>query len=186
MKQIYGMAALLAVMAAGCSQKPKTTVEEDQQRVLQIDSVDTHSGVQRMKVMQTEADFKLGSRSLHAVIVREPDDDAPQVKSDVGTYVDNKVTLRLTRDGAAWVNRTLHKSDFAAHVSGESYASHFLFEGMVYDEERTAAEHLPVFAASISVPMTDLYIPFIVRVSNGGEISISRDEDMDVLPEIEE
>jgi len=49
MKQIYGMAALLAVMAAGCSQKPKTTVEEDQQRVLQIDSVDTHSGVQRMK-----------------------------------------------------------------------------------------------------------------------------------------
>jgi hypothetical protein len=34
--------------------------------------------------------------------------------------------------------------------------------------------------------MTDLYIPFIVRVSNGGEISISRDEDMDVLPEIEE
>jgi hypothetical protein len=57
---------------------------------------------------------------------------------------------------------------------------------MVYDDERSAAEHLPVFAASISVPLTDLYIPFVVRVSAGGDVQITRDEDMDVLPDVED
>jgi hypothetical protein len=107
------------------------------------------------------------------------------VKSEVGTYVDNKVTLTMTRDGAAWVKRTIRKSAFAA-ITGQNYAAHFIFEGMVYDEERSTVENAPVFAASISVPLTDLYIPYIVRITSAGDVQIVRDEDMDVLPEIDD
>jgi hypothetical protein len=81
------------------------------------------------------------------------------------------------------VNRTLHKSDFAA-LTGEAYARHFILEGMVYDEERSNTEKMPVFAASICVPMSDLYIPFVVRVTAGGDVQVVRDEDMDVLPDV--
>jgi hypothetical protein len=185
MKHIYGMMAVLALTLTACGGKQKPTAEEEQQRILQIDSVDAHSGIQRMKVTHYEDDVTLGNRRLHISLTREPDDDAATVKSEVGTYADNRVTLRITRDGAAWVSRTLRKSDFGSLVGGESYARHFILEGMVYDADRTRAERLPAFAASISVPLSDLYIPFIVRVTAGGDVQIVRDEDMDVVPEID-
>jgi hypothetical protein len=181
------MMAVLALSVTACGGKQQLTVEEEQQRVLQIDSVDAKSGIQRMKTTHYEEDITLGSRKFHVAVTREPDDEAPAVKSDVGTFVDNKVSLRLTRaDGTQWVSRSFRKSDFGALAGSESYARHFILEGMVYDDERSAAEHLPVFAASISVPLTDLYIPFVVMVSAGGDVQITRDEDMDVLPDVED
>ena len=186
MKHIYGIAVACGLLVSSCGGKKTATVEEEQQRVLQIDSVDAASGVQRMKVSQYNEDVTIGGRAYHIAITREPDDAAPTVKSEVGTYVDNKVTLRISRaDGSEWVNRTVRKSDFAA-IMGDSYTRHFILEGLVYDEERTQNENRPVFATSISVPMTDLYIPFIARVNASGQLEIVRDEDMDVLPQIDE
>jgi hypothetical protein len=186
MKYIYGIMAALALLTTSCGGKQKATVEEEQQRVLQIDSVDTQSGLQRMKTSQYDEDVKLGTHSFHLSITRQPDDQAATVRSEVGTFADNQVTLRITRDGAQWVTRTLHKTDFAAYAGGEAYARHFILEGMVYDEDRTLSEKQPVFAASICVPLSDLYIPFVVRVTAAGDVQISRDEDMDVLPNLEE
>jgi hypothetical protein len=184
MKHIYGLAVVMAMMTTACGGKHQATAEEEQQRILQIDSVDAASGLQRMKVSQFDEQVKIAARDLHITLTRQPDENAPTVKSEVGTYVDNQVTLRITRaDGSQWVNRTLHKSDFAA-LTGEAYARHFILEGMVYDEERSNTEKMPVFAASICVPMSDLYIPFVVRVTAGGDVQVVRDEDMDVLPDI--
>ena len=41
-------------------------------------------------------------------------------------------------------------------------------------------------AASVSYPMTDLYVPFSLLISQDGKLSISMDEDMGALPFLEE
>jgi hypothetical protein len=49
-------------------------------------------------------------------------------------------------------------------------------EGLVFDK---AEGDWLEFAASVSHPQTDEYIPLIVRLSRMGEISIKRDSQMD-------
>jgi hypothetical protein len=59
-------------------------------------------------------------------------------------------------------------------------------EGLVFDDVRTAENKEITLAASVSYPMTDLYIPFILVVSQDGKLSISKDEDMGVINFLEE
>ena len=53
-----------------------------------------------------------------------------------------------------------------------------MLEGLVYDDVRSAEKKEITLAASVSYPMTDLYIPFVLVVSQDGKLSISKDEDM--------
>ena len=59
-------------------------------------------------------------------------------------------------------------------------------EGLVFDDMKTAENKQITLAASVSYPMTDLYIPFTIVVSQEGKMSLSKDEDMGELTPIDE
>ena len=96
----------------------------------------------------------------------------------MGLFVDNSIQVKITRDnGTTLFDKAFTKNDFAAYLP-EKYLKRSVLEGLVFDDVRSAEKKEIVLAASVSYPMTDLYIPFILVVSQDGRLSISKDEDM--------
>ena len=61
-----------------------------------------------------------------------------------------------------------------------------VLEGLVFDDVRTAEKKEITLAASVSYPMTDLYVPFTLVVTQDGKLSISKDESMGEMVSPEE
>lgn len=106
------------------------------------------------------------------------DTSLPTVLDGNQKYYDNKITLRITRkDGSEFFNRTFTKGDFAAYI-GENYKKNGALTGIVYD--RTEGDVL-FFAASVGSPdkSSDDFIPLVLKLSRFGEVSISKDTQLD-------
>ena len=67
------------------------------------------------------------------------------------------------------------KSTFDAQLD-DDYRQTGILEGLVFD--KVDGNNL-VFAGSVSHPQTDEYIPLVVTVSNFGNVTIKRDDQMD-------
>ena len=177
MKQIYIIALLLVGLMASCKSDKKDTAEENK-RMFQLESVDEHSGLQRMQVSRINQTIECKGKKFQLTVERKPDESLPHVKSDMGLFMDNSIKVKITRDnGTALFEKRFTKNDFAAYLS-EKYLKRSILEGLVFDDVRTDAKKEITLAASVSYPMTDLYIPFILVVSQDGKLSISKDEDM--------
>ena len=177
MKQISILAILLLGILTGCGSSQKDTKEE-QQRMFQLESVDENTGLQRMQVSRIKQDIACRGKKFQLSVERTPDDKLPHVKSDMGLFVDNSIKVKITREnGTALFEKTFTKNDFAAHLPAK-YLKRSVLEGLVFDDVRTNENKELTLAASVSYPMTDLYIPFILVVSQDGKLSISKDEDM--------
>jgi len=177
MKQIYLVAMLAMGMLTGCGSNKKD-IKEETQRMFQLENVDEDSGLQRMQVSRIQQEISCRGKNFRLSVERVPDDKLPQVQSDMGTFVDNSIKVKLTRDnGTVLLEKTFTKNDFAAYLP-DKYLKRSVLEGLVFDDVRTAEKKEITLAASVSYPMTDLYIPFILVVSQDGNLSISKDEDM--------
>ena len=111
-------------------------------------------------------------------VERTPADDLPKVKSDMGLFADNRISVKITRsDGSVLFTRTFTKSDFASYLP-ESYLKRSVLEGIVFDDVTTSEKNEITLAGSVCYPMSDLYIPFKVTVDQSGKMSIRKDEDM--------
>ena len=120
------------------------------------------------------------------MVERVPSDDLPRVKSDMGLFADNKIKVKITREsGTALFEKTFTKNDFASFLT-EKFLANSVLEGLVFDDVRTDEKKEITLAASVSYPMTDLYIPFTIVVSQEGKMSLSKDEDMGELTPIDE
>ena len=99
------------------------------------------------------------------------------VKDEIGQqFVDNCITLVVSRqDGSKFYSHKFTKKDFDKYLD-DDYRKTGILEGLVFD--KTDGDWLE-FAASVSHPQTDEYIPLIVRLSRMGELSIKRDSQMD-------
>lgn len=185
MKQIYIIAALVMTFLTGCKNDNKTSKEEVKQ-MFQIESVDENTGLQRMQVSRINQDFSCKGKNFKLSIERVPSDELPRVKSDMGLFVDNTIKVKITREnGSTLFEKTFTKSDFAGHLS-EKYLKRSVLEGLVFDDVRTNEKKEITLAASVSYPMTDLYVPFTLVISQDGKLSILMDEDMGALPFLEE
>lgn len=185
MKRIYIIAALVAVCLTGCK-NDKKNAQEEVKRMFQIESVDENTGLQRMQVSRVNQEFSCRGKKYRLSVERTPSDDLPRVKSDMGLFADNIIKVRITREnGGTLFEKTFTKKDFAAHLS-ERYLSRSVLEGLVFDDVRTDEKKEITLAASVSYPMTDLYVPFTLVVSQDGKLSISMDEDMGTVPFTEE
>ena len=177
MKQITIMAALVMACMTGCTSDKKAAQEEVKQ-MFQLESVDENSGLQRMQVSRIRQEIACKGKKFQLAVERTPDDKLPHVKSDMGLFVDNSIQVKITRDnGTTLFDKAFTKNDFAAYLP-EKYLKRSVLEGLVFDDVRSAEKKEIVLAASVSYPMTDLYIPFILVVSQDGRLSISKDEDM--------
>ena len=177
MKQVYIIAALVLGLMTGCSGNKKDAHEEAKQ-MFQIERVDENSDLQKMQVSRINQEIACKGKKFKLSVERVPDGNLPHVKSNMGLFMDNSIRVKIAREnGTTLFEKKFTKGDFAAYLPAK-YLKRSVLEGLVFDDVRTNEKKEITLAASVSYPMTDLYIPFIVVVSQDGRLSISKDEDM--------
>lgn len=185
MKQISIIAALILGVMTSCGSDNKDAKEEAK-RMFQVESVDENSGLQRIQVSHIQQEIACKGKKFQLTVDRTPDEKLPHVKSDMGLFMDNSIKVKIAHEnGKTLFEKTFTKKDFASYLP-EKYLKRSVLEGLVFDDVRTAEKKEITLAASVSYPMTDLYIPFTLVVSQNGSLSISKDEDMGEMTFLEE
>jgi len=110
-------------------------------------------------------------------VTRTPNDSLPMVKDETGQqFVDNIIKLRVLRaDGSVAISKVFTKDMFVQYIDA-NYRKAGILEGLVFDEVDGSELE---FAASVSLPQTDEYIPLEVKINNYGNVRIERDSQMD-------
>ena len=174
MKKVICILGLsLSFIAAACSSKGGSAKEIS--NITGMDSVDA-DGLQRMQVSTVETRINFKDKEYRSVVSRMPDETLPHVTNDMGDiYVDNKITLKLTRSGETVLNKKFTKADFASVVELD-FLKKSILEGLVFDK---TTSHGIVYAASVCYPQTDLYVPLSIIVTPDGKMSIERVESLE-------
>ncbi len=113
------------------------------------------------------------------------DESLPLATDGAAKYYDNRVSLRIMRaDGSEFFKRTFAKTDFEKYVDNIYYKSGALL-GIVYVE---TSDNVLTFAASVGNPdkSSDEYVPLVLKVDRFGNVSISKDTQMDTTTDMEE
>lgn len=131
----------------------------------------------RLQPYTDDRDIQWIGRGYHIAIHRESSDSLPMVKDEIGQkFVDNVINLVVSRqDGSVFYNHQFTKKDFDRYID-DDYRKTGILEGLVFD--KIDGDWLE-FAASVSHPQTDEYIPLVVRLSRMGDIVMKRDSEMD-------
>ncbi len=179
----YLLLIVFACLLWNCTGKKPSSNVSDEQTVFQIDKVDEQTGLQRMQSSQFSDVIEAGGKKYQLYIERSATDSLPHVKSEMGLFADNRVVLNIKRnDQSNLYNKIFTKRDFASLLT-ESYLEKSVLEGLVFDHEKTeSANGNIVLAASVSFPMTDLYVPFTIIITPSGKMSIERDEEAVDVP----
>ena len=167
------LTAVLALgLLCGCKQKK----QRDDIIVRKTEAPKPQAPI-RMQEYEQIKDFKWLGKDYQAAIRRMPDDSLRMVKDETGQkFVDNRIVLSIIRsDGSNFFSRTFTKSAFN-DVLDDDYRQTGILEGIVFDH---AEGNEVLFAGSVCHPQTDEYIPLILSVSNFGDISVRRDDQMD-------
>ena len=173
-KLIYiGVLLVLTTMAACTGNKDKS--KQDETRIVLKDSIDSQ-GVQRMQPSKMEQTITFKGKDYQSLVNRVPNDSLARVKNDMGdVFVDNTITLRLTRGNEIIFNKSFTKHSFSSLISAD-FMKRAILEGMVFDKTTTQGF---VYAVSVSYPQTDLYIPISVTITPDGKMSMVKEELME-------
>lgn len=162
----------LILSMAACSEKKKSDdiITERVERPQPQDPL-------RLQPYAESKDFSWIGRAYHLNINRQPSDSLPMVKDEIGQeFVDNSITLEILRqDGTVFYRHEFTKKDFDKYLD-DDYRATGILEGLVFDKPN--GDWLE-FAASVSHPQTDEYIPLIVRLSRTGDLVIKVDTQLD-------
>lgn len=128
----------------------------------------------RMQDYRQTTDVQWLGKQYQVEVARTASDSLAMVKDEIGQkFVDNRITLKVIRqDGTVFCTKTFTKAAFASCLD-DDYRKTGILEGFVFD--RAEGNQL-FFAASVSHPQTDEYIPIVVTLSNFGEVGVSRDD----------
>ena len=161
---------LLSLVA--CGEKKKST-DIITQRVETVKP----QGPERMQEYNDNRDVAWIGKQYKVNVHRQPADSLPMVKDETGQkFVDNIISVSVFRaDGTKFFSRNFTKSDFLSYLDND-YIKTGILEGLVFDK---ADGDWLEFAASVSHPHTDEYIPLVVRLSRMGQVTIQRDTQMD-------
>lgn len=173
MKKIQLLAALLmAVLAISCGKK-----KESKDIIVPTAEVVKPKAPISMQPYSQQQEVAWLDKSYQVFINRMADDSLRMVQDETGQkFVDNRITLRVVRaDGSVFFKKVFTKATFDAQLD-DDYRQTGILEGLVFD--KVDGNNL-VFAGSVSHPQTDEYIPLVVTVSNFGNVTIKRDDQMD-------
>ena len=168
------VAALATITIVSCQEKKTSEhiittkpVEEAKKPTQEIGNYD----------MTTPVDW-VGS-TYQVVVERKADHSLPLADDGQGNkYFDNRISLKILRkDGSVFFSRVFTKNDFSRYVDA-LYQKNSALLGIVLDRAET--DHL-IFAASVGSPdkMSDEYVPLVMKISRFGDVSISKDTQMD-------
>ena len=173
MKRLYQILPLAALLLlTGCSQKKKS----DDIIATKPEVVKPQAPIRMQEYKQTTDVAWLG-KNYQVEVHRVADDSLKMVKDENGQkFVDNRISVKVMRsDGSVFFSRSFTKAVFESYLNND-YRRTGVLEGLVYD--KVEGNNL-FFAASVSHPQTDEYIPLVVSVSNFGEVGIRLDTDLD-------
>ena len=170
---------VFAILLTGCSQK-KSSGDIITQKV---DAPKPQAPIRMQEYKQSEKVEWMG-KEYQVEITRVADDSLRMVKDEIGQlFVDNRIELKVLRkDGSVFLSKRFTKAAFEPYLN-EDYRRTGILEGFVY--AKVEGQDLE-FAASISHPQTDEYIPLVVKVDHVGRISIQLDTKMDTSAEDEQ
>ena len=172
MKKIQLLAALLmAVLAISCGKK-----KESKDIIVPTAEVVKPKAPISMQPYSQQQEVAWLDKSYQVFINRVADDSLRMVQDETGQkFVDNRITLRVVRaDGSVFFKKVFTKATFDAQLD-DDYRQTGILEGLVFD--KVDGNNL-VFAGSVSHPQTDEYIPLVGTVSNFGNVTIKRDDEM--------
>lgn len=131
----------------------------------------------RMQEYNQTTSTTLGGSALSCTIHRLPDDSLAMVKDETGQkFVDNSISLVITRnDGSTFFSRTFTKASFDSCLD-DDYRQTGILEGLVFDR---AEDNMLRFAASVSHPGTDEYIPIVMTIDRFANVAIKLDTQLD-------
>ena len=166
------MATGLMLSMVACSEKKKST-DIITQRVETVKP----QGPERMQEYDNTSDVAWIGKQYKVNVHRQPADSLPMVKDETGQkFVDNVITVSVLRaDGSRFYSHKFTKNDFLKYLD-DDYSQTGILEGLVFDK---ADGDFLEFAASVSHPHTDEYIPLVVKLSRMGQLTIQRDTQMD-------
>lgn len=169
---MFLITGIVAGSITGCKEK-KTS---DQILTQKVVAKAPSESVRMQEYVQSKEVEWLGTSYL-CEIVRMADDSLAIVKNEKGhKFVDNRISLEIKRkDGSVFLSKSFTKSDFDVCLD-DDYRTTGILEGLVFD--KVDGQSL-VFAASVSHPQTDEYIPLLMRISRTGDVSIALDTQMD-------
>lgn len=157
-------------MLTACSSKPKTETAGGGLHVV-MKTDEPRLAPERMPMSDVTHHIRFGGREYEAHVFRTADETLPVVKNQEGQeFIDNCVRLRVSTGNRIILNRSFTKDDFASLVE-DRLLKHSLLEGLVYDTVSTGGL---VFAASVSYPQSDLYVPIRLVVTFDGKVSMQR------------
>ena len=169
--------ALLSLTSCGEKKKSSDIITQRVEKV-------TPRAPERMQEYDDSRDIAWIGKQYKVNVHRHPADSLPMVKAETGQkFVDNVISVKVLRaDGSQFFARTFKKSDFLSYLD-DDYIKTGILEGLVFDK---AEGDFLEFAASVSHPNSDEYIPLVVRLSRMGQITIQRDTQMDTTGETPE
>lgn len=170
---IYMLLLCSGWLIAACSSRQKST--KDEIHVLLPDTT-LISTPQRMPPSDSQVTLHHKGKEYSSTIVRRPDDSLPIVENERGEkFVDNSITLRLTRGGKPVLDKTFTKESFASQVDA-GFRRHAVLESMSYDG--TTPQGIG-YIATLCYPQADLCALLKVTVTADGKYSVRKEE----LPE---
>ena len=177
---VYSLAALSVMAAmASCKEKPKS---ED--IITRKEVKKAPSAPERMQPYENAKTFNWGGKDYTSMIVRTACDSLEMVTNEDGQkFIDNTISLTITRsDGSKVFSKVFTKKDFDKQLD-DDYRKTGILEGLVFDRVEDGKVR---YAASVSHPQTDEYIPLVVMIDRMGHMTIDRDTQMDVSGQSEE
>ena len=181
MKKLFWLSVgLTALWLGACS--PSKKEDHATREAMMLDSI-RKAGPQRMQFSEVKSKVTFQGKTYESTVVRRPDESLPVVTNEQGeSFMDNRITLRLTQGGKVVLDKVFTKESFASLVNAK-ILKYAILEGLVLDG---ATPQGIVYAASVGYPQTDLYVPLRITVSSNGKISLAKEELMDDWHETEQ
>ncbi len=127
----------------------------------------------RMQESVMSNNFNIGGQKFKSVITRTASDSLPSVKDNIGqVFIDNIITLSVSKeDGNSFAKFRFTKTAFNKYLT-QMFREEGILDGMAFDctEGDTA-----YFGASVSIPQSDEFMPFSVKLAGDGSITIALD-----------
>lgn len=164
---------LVAVVSLGACKEKKQTQDIIAPKLETVKP----SGPIRMQPYSDTRSVKWLDKEYTVEVQRNPDDSLRKVKDENGQlFIDNCISVVVHRaDGSVAISKKFTKADFESYI-GAKYRTSGILEGLVFDK---VDGNLLEFAASVSLPQTDEYIPLEVKIDNFGKVAIELDSEMD-------
>ena len=170
MKKILLIASCLALLTiASCGKKNKTEADATPKSL----AAATTGGVNESTTPLNRTDtLRIGGHVFEITTNRQTDKSLPTIKDETDVvFYDNKVDVRIVRDGEEIFARTFTKKDFVDNSSADD-AARDVMQGMALDKDHSSAQTI-VLGAQIGQPGLDGEGPaFSVSVSLDGSVAI--------------